>query len=210
MRRFAILILLAAAAVFLAVWPHELGHAGAAWLFGCKADPWRTDTRWFLAGSRGGAIDEPCLARQGHLALGLTAGAGTAVNLLLVALILLLGRWRQTGHAEDGRVRWALVASLLWALANAAEALSYLTVNTLWPASDMAIVIASAGVSRWPWTAAGIALGAAIVRELRAPLGSAAAALADSFRSERFWRRAFTAYALAVALAAIASRALLG
>jgi len=210
MRRVAITLLLAAAAVFLAVWPHELGHATAAWLFGCKADPWRTDTRWFLAGSRSGAIDEACLARQSRGARGLTAGAGTAVNLLLVAVAPLLGRWRQPGRTADGRLRWALVASLLWALANAAEALSYLTVNTLWPASDMAIVIASAGLGRWPWTAAGILLGAAIVRGLRAPLRSAAAGLADPVRSERFWSGSFAAYAVAVGIAAIASRSLLG
>jgi hypothetical protein len=210
MRRLAITLLLAAAAVFLAVWPHELGHATTAWLLGCKADPWRTETHWFLAGSRGGAIDQACLARQGGVAQGLTAGAGTAVNLLLAALALLLGRRRETGRTEGRGVRWALVAALLWSLANAAEALSYLIVNTLWPTSDMAVVIASAGVGRWPWTALGLLLGVVITRGLRAPFRSAAVALADGTRSERFWRLSFAAYALAVAAAAIASRSVFG
>ena len=50
-RLVAVLAVLAVAAVYLAVWPHELGHSLVAHLYGCKADRWRTDTRWYLAGS---------------------------------------------------------------------------------------------------------------------------------------------------------------
>ena len=81
-RRLVLLVFLAGAAVYLAVWPHELGHAAAAWLQGCKADGWRTGTRWYLWGSQGGDVDFGCLARRGRGALALTAlaGAGGSVR----------------------------------------------------------------------------------------------------------------------------------
>lgn len=199
--------LLAVAAVYLAVWPHELGHASVARLYGCKADAWTTGTRWYLAGSQGGAIDEGCLARQGG-ALGLTALGGTAVNLLLLALAPFCGRWWLPGRTARGGIRWGLVATLFWALANAAEALSYLVINTVWLRSDMAVV-ARAGLGRWPWTAAGLLLGTIIVSALRSPVRKAAAALADPRIPERLWRYGFAGYALAVGLAAMVSRAFL-
>jgi hypothetical protein len=205
---FALLALLAITAVYLTVWPHELGHASVAWLYGCKADPWRTETHWYLAGSRAGAVDQKCLSQWGGEALGVMALSGTGVNLLLLALAPLLGRWWLPGRTARGTVRWGLVATLLWALANAAEALSYLVINTVWLKTDMAIV-AQSGLGRWRWTLAGLVLGAAAVLALRSPLRKASAALATPERTERFWRWAFAGYALAVGLAAVASRALL-
>jgi len=205
------LSLLALLAVYLAVWPHELGHAAVARLYGCKADPWTTDTNWYLAGSQGGAIDEGCLARHGGGAPALMALGGVAVNLLLLALAPLLGRWWLPARTAGGGVRWGLVATLFWALANAAEALSYLVVNTVWLHADMEIV-ARAGLGRWAWTAAGLVLGVMIVWGLRRPVRKAAAVLAESFAdgglSERLWRWGFAAYALAVGVAAVVSRAL--
>lgn len=191
--------MLAAAAVALAVWPHELGHASVAFLYGCKADPWHTAVRWVLAGSQGGDIDGACLTRRGDGALGLMAFAGIAVNLLLVALAPLLGRWGRTAGT-------GFLFTLLWALANAAEALSYLVLNALWPAADMRLVIDAAGVGRWPWVAVGILLAAVIARALRAPVAKAAEALASSGLSAAFWRAALAAYPLAVGAAAVASR----
>jgi hypothetical protein len=44
-------------ALYLAIWPHEVGHALVAYLFGCKANWWQTSVTWFLWNSRGGAID---------------------------------------------------------------------------------------------------------------------------------------------------------
>jgi hypothetical protein len=205
---FALLALLAITVVYLTVWPHELGHASVAWLYGCKADPWRTDTHWYLAGSRAGAVDQKCLAQWGGEALGVMALSGTGVNLLLLALAPLLGRWWLPGRTARGGVRWGLVATLLWALANAAEALSYLVINTVWLKTDMALV-AQSGLGRGCWTFAGLVLGTVIVRGLRSPLRKAAAALATPRRTERFWRWTFAGYALAVGLAAVASRAFL-
>jgi len=203
--RCIVTALLAVAAVYLAVWPHEIGHATAAWLYGCKADAWRTDTHWYLAGSQGGAIDEECLARRGGGAAAAVAIAGIAVNLLLAGLAVLAVRWRQSGSG----VRWKLIAALLVALANGAEALSYLVLNTLWLKADMRIVVAASGVSRWIWTAAGLILGAVIARALAGPIHKAATALAGPGISERLWLWAFAAYALAVGLAAMFSRILL-
>ena len=200
--RCTVTALLAVAAVYLAVWPHEIGHATAAWLYGCKADAWRTGTHWYLAGSQGGAIDEGCLTHRGGGAAAVVAFAGIAVNLLLVGLAALAGRWWQSGFG----VRWGLTAMLLVALANGAEALSYLVLNTLWLKADMRIVVAASGVSRWIWTAAGLILGVLIARALDGPVRKAATALAGPGISARLWLWAFAAYALAVGLAAMLSR----
>jgi hypothetical protein len=203
--RCIVIALLAVAAVYLAVWPHELGHATAAWLYGCKADAWRTGTHWYLAGSQGGAIDEECLVRRGGGAVAAVAFAGIAVNLFLAGLAALGARWPQSGFG----VRWGLIATLLVALANAAEALSYLVVNTLWLKADMQIVVAATGVSRWIWIAAGIILGVLTARALAGPARGASETLAGPGISARLWRWAFAAYALAVGLAAMLSRAFL-
>ena len=146
------LLVLAGAAVYLAVWPHELGHAAAAWLLGCKAEAWRTGTRWFLWGSQGGEIDFGCLARRGRGALALTNLAGISINLLLAGLAGLIGVW---WRPVTERRAWWLTATLLWALANYAEAFSYLIFNSLWLKSDMAGAVAATGISRWIWFAAG-------------------------------------------------------
>ena len=145
--RLLALLVLAGAAVILAVWPHELGHAGSAWLLGCKADSWRTGTRWFLWGSQGGAIDFSCLARRGRGAQAVTALAGIAVNLIQLGMAPILGAWWKPA-TETRRTLW-LAATLLWALANYAEAFSYLVLNSLWLKSDMAAVVTATGISRW-------------------------------------------------------------
>lgn len=206
--RCALTALLALAAVYLAVWPHEIGHATAAWLYDCKADAWRTDTHWYLAGSQGGAIDEECLARRGGGAAAAVAFAGIAVNLFLVALAPLFGRWWLPARTADG-IRWELIAAVLVALANGAEAFSYLVLNTLWLEADMRIVVPASGVSRWMWIAAGLLLGAVTARALAGPVRRASAALAGPGISERLWRWAFAGYTLAVGLAATLSRAFL-
>jgi hypothetical protein len=204
--RCAVTAFLAIVAVYLAVGPHEIGHATAAWLYGCKADAWRTGMRWYLAGSQGGAIDEACLNRHGRGALGAVALAGIVVNFLLISLAPLAGRWWLPARTASGGVRWGLVASVLVALANGAEALSYLVVNSLWLKTDMAIVVAAAGIGRWPWTVAGLILGAVFVRALAGPIRSASAALAGPGFPDRLWRWALIGYALAIGLAAVLSR----
>ena len=201
--------LLAVTAVYLAVWPHELGHSLAAYLYGCKTDAWRTETHWYLAGSRAGAIDEGCLARQGGHAVAFTAIAGIAVNLFLVALAPLLGRWWLPGRTEREAIRWGLVVTVVWALANAAEAVSYLVINTVWLRSDMEVVVRQSGLGRWTWTAAGLLLAAVAALGLSSSTTKAAQALAGPGASERLWRWAFAGYAFAVGLAAVVSRAFL-
>jgi len=203
--RCAVTALLALAAVYLAVWPHEIGHATAAWLYGCKADAWRTGTHWYLAGSQGGAIDEECLARRGGGAEATVAFAGIAVNLLLIVLAPLFGRWWLPARTAD-RLRWGFIATVLVALANGAEAFSYLVLNTLWLKADMRIVVPASGVSRWIWSAAALILGAVIARALAGPVRRASAALAGAGISERLWRWELAGYALAVGLAATLSR----
>jgi hypothetical protein len=200
--RLLLLTVLAIAAVYLAVWPHELGHAGAAWLLGCKADPWSTGTRWFLWGSRGGDLDFACLARRGRTAQTLTILAGILVNLFLIGIAALAGVWRK-------RWPWWLAATVLWSLANYAEAFSYLTLNTLWLSSDMAGVVTATGTSRWAWLAAGLLGGGLIGRGLLPQARRSAASLAGD-RSARFWMGFFLAYTVGVMLAAAVNRIVLG
>lgn len=201
------LLVLAGTAVYLAVWPHELGHAAAAWLLGCKADGWRTGTRWLLWGSQGGEIDFACLARRGRGALALTSLAGIAVNLVQIALAAILGAWwRPAGEART----WWLAATLLWALANYAEAFSYLVLNSLWLESDMAAVVAATGISRWIWFAAGV-LGAGLIASALLPVArKTAAALAGSGGSPRFYLGFFLLYTAGIGFTAAVNRVLLG
>jgi membrane-associated protease RseP (regulator of RpoE activity) len=199
------LFVLAGAAVYLAVWPHELGHSVAAWLLGCKADGWRTGTRWFLWGSQGGKIDVACLARRGRGALAFTGLAGIAVNLLQIALAPILGAW---WRPAVGRRTWWLAATLLWALANYAEAFSYLVLNTLWLKSDMAGVVAATGISRWVWFAVGI-LGAGLIAFALLPVAKkTAGVLAGPDGSPRFYLGFFLLYTVGVGIAAAVNRVL--
>lgn len=193
----------ALAAVYGAVWPHELGHAAAARLLGCRAGFWPSGVTLWLAGSGPGGIDPACLAARGRGAVAAVALAGIAVNLALAAATALAAR-------RIGRTPLSLLLLLLLALANAAEALSYLVPNALWPRADMAAAVASAGQGRLPWLALGLAATALAVRLLRAPLAAAAEALATLALPARAWRWGFVLYALAVAGAAMASRARFG
>jgi hypothetical protein len=198
----------AAAAVCGAVWPHELGHALAARLLGCRAGWWPSGVTPWLAGSRPGGIDAACLAARGRPAVAAVALAGIAANLALAAVAAVAAR----GPARSVVYRWRRFGRalrlffLLLALANAAEALSYLVPNALWPRSDMATAIAAAGVGRLPWLAVGLALTAVAVRALGAPIRDTAAALDSPSLPARAWRWGFVLYALAVGAAAVASR----
>jgi hypothetical protein len=201
------LIVLAGAAVYLAVWPHELGHAAAAWLLGCKADGWRTGTRWLLWGSQSGEIDFGCLARRGRGALAVTSLAGILINVLLTGLAALFGAW---WRPVTERRAWWLTATLLWALANYAEAFSYLVFNSLWLKSDMAGVMAATGISRWIWFVAGIIAAGLIACGLLPMARKTAAVMAGPDGSPRFYLGFFLLYTAGVGLAAAVNRALLG
>jgi hypothetical protein len=194
--RLLALLALAGAAVVLAVWPHELGHAATAWILGCKADGWRTGTRWFLWGSQGGTIDFGCL--------------GIAVNLVQIGVAPILGAWWRPLDEKAETQAWWRAATLLWALANYAEAFSYLVLNTLWLRSDMAGVVAATGMSRWVAFAAGLLAAGLIAFGLLPVARKTAEAMAGPGRSPRFYQGFFLLYTAGVGLAAVVDRALLG
>ena len=202
----SVVALLAIAVLYATIWPHELGHSIGAFLSGCKANWWQTDTSWFLWGSWGGDIDYDCLRARGGPALGLTEFAGIAVNFLLLALALTVARSRRL--ATPSR-EWVLVGSVLWALANYAEAFSYLVLNTIVLKSDMKTVVYEAGVSRWAWCGAGVLGAIACARAMTAPTRSAAATLATPRMSSRTWAWLFALYTVAVASAMGAARLVL-
>ena len=202
----SIVAVLAITVLYATIWPHELGHSIAAFLSGCKASWWQTDTSWFLWGSWGGDIDYDCLRARGGPALGLTEFAGIAVNLLLLALALTISRSRRLATSSR---EWVLVGSVLWALANYAEAFSYLVLNTIVLKSDMKIVVYESGVSRWVWCGAGVLGAIACARALAAPTRSAATALATPRISSRTWAWLFVLYTVAVGSAMGAARLVL-
>lgn len=196
--------LLAVAVLYATVWPHELGHSAAAFLLGCKTNWWQTDTSWFLWGSWGGDIDYDCLRARGGAALGLTEFAGTAVNLALLTLTLIVARSRRLASS-----RWILVGALLWALANYAEAFSYLVLNTVLLKSDMKTVVDQSGVSRWIWSVLGVLGAVVFARSLALPAQTAATLLATRLLPARTWAILFVLYTAAVASAMAAARLVL-
>jgi hypothetical protein len=209
MKNLSLCMLFGLLALYAAVWPHELGHAASAWWLGCKADPWRTATEPLLWGSGGGAIDAGCLAARGPAAVAVVASAGVAANLLVLILAPLIGRWWRDPRALRPAGRWVFVLTLLLALANAAEAFSYLVFNTLWLRADMRLAVGAVG-GRWGWFAAGV-LGAVLAAgALRRPVQRAAEVLASPPLPAGLFRLGFVLYAAAVAVAATVERILIG
>jgi hypothetical protein len=209
MRRMspAFAVLDAVAALYLTVWPHELGHSIAAYLLGCKANWWQTDTSPILWGSYGGSIDDACLAAWGGGARAITSLGGIVVNLIFLGLAPAIGAWR--GWARD-RVPtgWRAVLfmfTLFWALSNFAEAFSYLVINTAWLKSDMKTVVEDSGVNRWVWCTGGAVLAWAFWRPLGRAADVGATMLADPDR--RFvWRAVFVGFMVVVATTMVLAR----
>lgn len=201
--RYVIVVMIAVGVLYLTVWPHELGHASVAYLYCCKANWWQTDTSWYLWSSWGGRygahkIDYECLRAQGGPALAMEEFAGIAVNLFLLGMAPLVGCWGRSGPARSGssgtRWPWLFLATFFWALANYAEAFSYLVLNTIWPKSDMESVVLESGVSRWLWVCLGTFLAVLAAKLLLKPARKAATILSGPTGSSSAWMGAFGLY----------------
>jgi hypothetical protein len=192
---------LAIAALYLTIWPHELGHAIGAWGFGCKASWWKTDLSWFLWGSFSGttAEDERCLQGAGAVAQAVTSGAGMVVNLVLMIGALVAARWMRDRWQARGAAGLILVAAVWWALANYAELFSYLLLNTLWLKSDMQVLVEKTGVGRWIWFTGGLLAAVWLVPVLRGCAREAAAWVGTGPRPPRWY--ALAPFVLYVAMA---------
>jgi hypothetical protein len=82
-------VILAVAVLYPTIWPHEVGHGVAPYLYGCKKTFWRTDTSWFLVSSWSDKdIDYQCLSEKGRAAAAWSAFGGTAANPLLLFVLL--------------------------------------------------------------------------------------------------------------------------
>ena len=198
-----IVIIIAVAVLYPTVWPHEVGHSVAPYLYGCKKTFWQTDTSWFLLSSWGGKdIDDDCLQRRGHAATAWTAFGGVAVNLvLLFGLLSVLWTLRRKAASS-----WWFVTLFFWALANYAEAFSYLVLNTAWLKSDMETLVSASGINRWIIFFVGLALAIAMGWVLRPIAQQAAAMLATPGSSERLWRFRFVLYVALVGIVMTAAR----
>lgn len=186
-----IVIIIAVAVLYPTVWPHEVGHGVAPYLYGCKKTFWQTDTSWFLLSSWAGKdIDDNCLQRRGHAAVAWSAFGGVAVNLLLLfALLALL--WISQHKAARS---WWFVTLFFWALANYAQAFSYLVLNTAWLKSDMQTLVIESGINRWIIFLVGLLLAITLGWVLRPIAQKAAAMLATPNSSERRWHFRFVLY----------------
>jgi hypothetical protein len=201
-----IAFIIAVAVLYPTVWPHEVGHGVAPYLYGCKKNFWQTDTSWFLLSSWSGKdIDDNCLQSRGHAAVAWTAFGGTAANLVLL-LFLLSVLWMSRRKVASS---WCFVTLFFWALANYAEAFSYLVLNTAWLKSDMATLVLESGVNRWTIFFAGLVLATATGWSLRPIARKAAAMLATPYGSERRWRFGFVLYVALDALVMTAARVVL-
>ena len=205
--RMALSCALAIGALYLTIWPHEVGHSLAAYLYGCKANWWQTDTSWFLWSSWAGAVDYDCLRARGGTGLAVTDGAGIVVNLLFLAVAPVLGRWSRIDPVSSSRSsQWLFLATFWWALANFSEAFSYLVLNTLWLKSDMLTVVVETGISRWIWFTASLLAAFFIVRALRGPARKAAAVMAASETPGRAIEALFPVYVCLVSAGMAAAR----
>ncbi|MEA2691011.1 MAG: hypothetical protein QOJ16_398 [Acidobacteriota bacterium] len=135
------------------------------------------------------------------MAVAAVALAGIAVNLLCAA--------GAGGFSRRCRGDWPLVATLLFALAHAAEAFSYLVLNTVWLRADLRLAVGAVG-GRWAFLGAGLAGTLGVSWWLRRPVRAAAERLASPRLPARFYRFAFALYAIAVALAAAVERIRVG
>lgn len=201
-----IVFIIAIAVLYPTIWPHEVGHGVAPYLYGCKKTFWQTDASWYLVSSWSGKdIDHACMQRRGHAALAWGAFGGTAVNLLLLFIFIpILRFW----VAKPARSLW-LVVLFFWALANYAEAYSYLLLNTAWLKSDMKMLVVESGINRWIIFLAGVVSALAIVWLLKPVAQRAAGILAVSDPSQRLWRFLFVLYVAAVGLGMMSARVVL-
>lgn len=188
-------------ALYLTIWPHELAHSAAAYFWGCKSNWWQTDMSWYLWGSLAGKVDWACLRAQSGAALGLTAFAGIAVNLTFLGLAFALLR-----SLSSAKNPWLFAGAVFWALANYAEAFSYLVLNTVWLKSDMETVVQESGISRGMWLGAGVLAAFLCAYWLRPAVRSAAELLTTRRMSSRAWRWAFTIYVMVVGVIMGAAR----
>jgi hypothetical protein len=194
-------VILAIGALYGTIWPHELGHSVAAYLYGCKANWWHTYMSWFFWDSWAGPVDYHCLEAKGRLALGLTDFAGVGVNLSLLGLAPLVGRWWRLTPPKGSVQAWVLAGTVFWALANYGEAFSYLVLNTLWLSSDMRTVVLASGITRWAWFALGMAGAVLVWRILRRPLRAAGQVLESAHVSVDGWQAIFAAYVIVLSVA---------
>lgn len=200
---------LAIGVLYITIWPHELGHSVVAYLHGCKTNWWQTDVSWFLWDSWAGPVDYECLQSKGAAALGLTDFAGIGVNLILIGLALLFGRWWDSRPARRSCGAWVFVGTIFWALANYAEAFSYLILNTLWLSSDMKTVVVASGVTRWAWSGLSVVAAVILWRMLLGPVRVAAALLQSPGVTDRTWLTIFAGYVAVVSLTMGAARIVL-
>lgn len=133
-------LILTVAALYPTIYFHELAHSVSAYLLGCKADWWTTETSPFLYRSFGGPIDYTCLEAQGKRSLAIVDGAGVAMNILLLGV--------GTALARFSSFRPWKAFFLSFAAANFVEASSYLVVNTAILRSDMIAVVNFLGLNR--------------------------------------------------------------
>lgn len=194
---------LAVAMLYPTIWPHEVGHGLVAYLYGCKATLWQTDTSWFLLSSWGGKdIDDHCLTLRGHNAVALTALGGILVNLLfLLLLVPILWVWHKSVKSS-----WPFIALFFWMLANYAEAFSYLVLNTAWLKSDMEVVVTAWGVSRWIWFSLSLALAIGLLPLLKPIADKAAAMLSTRPELQPIWLSRFALYVALVGIVMAAAR----
>lgn len=153
-------VLLAYAALYAAIWLHELGHALVYHHLGCKAGLFRLHVPWHFAAASPEPVDADCAASLEAVHQLVAALGGITANLVLAA-----GAWAGYRRLE-GR-GWPAFVTAVFVLANLTEAATYLTLNNLFPAGDMIPVQQYFPALRLPLGLLGLGLLPVIARFLK-------------------------------------------
>ncbi|MBI1744904.1 hypothetical protein HYR54_17815 [Candidatus Acetothermia bacterium] len=129
--------------LYLTIWLHEVGHALAYWKFGCKKNPWKVRVPFYLFGSTPEPVNDACASSLNSSQQIIVAISGVLVNCLFGVLGLLTISFTQ--FLPIG----LYVFFYCFALAHFIEAGSYLVINSLFLASDTAVIAEHAPRSRW-------------------------------------------------------------
>lgn len=118
------------------IWLHEFGHAYPYVKFGCKKNPFQLHVPFYLFGSTPQPVDFDRLSKLSENQKVIAALGGVTVNLLFGLPLA----WLAIKVPAIRLIPYIYEFLLLFTLFHLLEAISYISVNTIFVASDMRII----------------------------------------------------------------------